>query len=44
MIPLAGKFARVWKKDRGGLAHAFQNVVVFDNSLSRETAKERHRG
>ena len=44
MIPLAGKFARVWKKDRGGLAQAFQTVVVFDNSLSREIAKVRHRG
>jgi hypothetical protein len=44
MISLAGEFARVLKKDRGGLAHPFQNEVVFDNSLSRETAKERHRG
>ncbi len=44
MIPLAGKLARFWKSVRGGLAHAFQNMVVFDISLSRETAKERHRG
>ncbi len=44
MIPLAGKFARVCKKDRGGWAHTFQNVVVFANRFSRETAKERHRG
>ncbi len=44
MITLARKLARVWKNDREGLAHAFKTVVVFDNSLSRETAKERHRG
>jgi hypothetical protein len=44
MIPLAGKFARVWENDRRGLAQALETVVVFDNSLGRETAKVRHRG
>jgi hypothetical protein len=44
MIPLTGKVARVWKNDREGLAHAFENVVVFDDSLSRATSKERRRG
>ena len=44
MIPLAGKFAHILKNYREGLAHAFEKVVVFDNSLSRVTAKERHRG
>jgi len=44
MIRLAGKFARIWKNYLGDLAHAFENVVEFDNSLSREIAKENHRG
>ncbi len=44
MIPLAGKLACFWKPDRGDLAPAFQGVIVFDKSLSRETAKELYRG
>ncbi len=44
MIPLTGKVARVWRNDRDGLAHAFKTVVEFDFSLTRATAKERHRG
>jgi hypothetical protein len=44
MIPLAGKLALFWKNDRGDLAHAFQDVIVFDKALSRKAAKERYRG
>ncbi len=44
MIPLGGKLARLWKNDRRDLEHAFQDVIVFDKSLSREAAKERYRG
>ena len=44
MIPLAGKPAHFWKNDRGDLAQAFQDVIVFDKPLSREAAMERYRG
>jgi len=44
MIPLLGKVARFWKTDRGDLAHAFQDVIAFDKSLSRQKTKELYRG
>jgi hypothetical protein len=42
MIPLAGKLARFWKNERRDLLQAFQDVIVFHKSLSREAAKERY--
>jgi hypothetical protein len=44
MIPLAGKLARFWKKDRRDMAHTFWDVIVFNKPLSPEAAKERYRG
>jgi len=44
MIPLAGKLARLRKDDPGDLAHSFGERIEFDQPLSREAAKERHRG
>ncbi len=44
MIPLAGKLSRFWKNARRDLAHAFQDVIVFDKPLSPEEVKERYRG
>jgi hypothetical protein len=44
MIPLAGKLAHFWTNDRGDLAHALKDLIVFDKPHSREAAKELYRG
>jgi len=43
MISPVGKLRRFWRNERMELARAFQNVVVFVESLSREALKERNR-